>query len=48
MNVCLEQKNTALAQIDYLKELLIEEQKLQEAWKIEAIKHEKSIQTLKK
>ena len=48
INKYISQNRTASEEIDYLKELLLEEQREQESWKHEALKFEKANGSLKK
>ena len=48
INKYFSQNRTASEEIDYLKELLLEEQREQESWKHEALKFEKANGSLKK
>lgn len=48
INKYISQNRTASEEIDYLKELLLEEQREQESWKHEALKYEKLNNSLKK
>ena len=48
INKYISQNRTASEEIDYLKELLLEEQREQESWKHEALKYEKANGSLKK